>query len=73
MINLLFPLVSLPNETTPVLSASSAFALGSLASKRSATLGKPPVISLVPDVSLGVRAITSPTPTFVQRKHLRLN
>ena len=34
------------------------------ASKSSATLGKPPVISFVLDVSLGKRAITSPANIF---------
>ena len=62
--NLLLPLVSLPNDTTPVFSANSALSLGTLASNKSATLGSPPVMSLVPDVSLGVLAIVSPTPTF---------
>ena len=59
------PLVSFPKETTPVSTASSALSFGSLASNKSATLGKPPVISLVPDVSRGVLAITSPIPTLL--------
>ena len=59
------PFVSLPNDTTPVCTASSALSFGSLASNKSATLGNPPVISLVPDVSRGVRAITSPIPTLL--------
>ena len=41
------PLVSFPNETVPDSSAKTAGSLGFLASKRSATLGSPPVISLV--------------------------
>ena len=64
IINLLLPFVSLPNETTPVVSASSALSLGSLASNKSATLGNPPVISLVPLIPRGILAITSPTETF---------
>jgi hypothetical protein len=62
--NLLLPFVSLPKDTTPVFSANSALSLGILASNKSATLGSPPVISLVPDISLRVLAIISPTPTF---------
>ena len=52
-------------ETTPVSTASSALSFGSLASNKSATLGRPPVISLVPEVSRGVLAITSPIPTLL--------
>ena len=64
MTNLLFPLVSLPQETTPDISARIASSFGFLASNKSATLGKPPVISLVLDDSLGIRAMTSPTLIF---------
>ena len=64
MTSLLFPLVSLPQETTPDISARIASSFGFLASNKSATLGKPPVISLVLDDSLGIRAITSPTLIF---------
>ena len=63
IINLLLPLVSLPQETTPLNSARIATSLGFLASKRSATLGNPPVMSLVFDDSLGILAKTSPTLT----------
>ena len=41
-----------------------ALSLGLLASNNSATLGKPPVISFVLDVSLGSLAKTSPAETF---------
>ena len=61
MISLLLPLVSLPQETIPVISAKIATSLGFLASNRSATLGRPPVISLVFEDSFGILAITSPT------------
>ena len=61
IISLLFPLVSLPQDTTPVNSARIATSFGFLASKRSATLGSPPVMSLVFDDSLGILAKTSPT------------
>ena len=58
------PLVSFP-KTTPVSTASSALSFGSLASNKSATLGSPPVISLVREVSRGMLAITSPIPTLL--------
>ena len=41
-----------------------ALSFGLLASKSSATLGSPPVISLVLVVSFGNLAITSPAETF---------
>ena len=41
-----------------------ALSLAFLASKSSATLGRPPVISLVLEVSLGSLAITSPANIF---------
>jgi len=55
--------VSLPYETVPVCSASTADSFGLRASNRSATRGRPPVMSRVLDDSCGMRAITSPTPT----------
>ena len=61
IINLLLHLVSLPQETTQLNSARIATSFGFLASKRSATLGNPPVISLVFEDSLGILAKTSPT------------
>ena len=50
------PLVSLPNETVPVTSASMPASLGERASNSSATRGRPPVMSRVFDVSCGIRA-----------------
>ena len=41
-----------------------ALSFGLLASKSSATLGSPPVISFVLEVSFGNRANTSPADTF---------
>ena len=61
IISLLLPLVSLPQETTPLNSARIATSFGFLASKRSATLGNPPVMSLVLEDSLGILAKISPT------------
>ena len=46
-ISLSLPLVGFPQETIPEAVASIAASLGFLASKRSATLGSPPVMSLV--------------------------
>ena len=54
------PLVSLPNETVPVIFARTAASLGERPSNSSATLGKPPVISRVFCDSIGIRARTSP-------------
>ena len=48
----------------PSFSAIIALSLGLLASNNSATLGKPPVISLVFEVSLGNLAKTSPAEIF---------
>ena len=59
-----FPLNSLPNSIEPSFSAIIALSLGRLASNKSATLGNPPVISFVFEVSLGNRAKTSPALTF---------
>ena len=57
------PLVSLPNDTVPVTSASMPASFGERASNSSATRGRPPVMSRVFDVSCGMRASTSPTAT----------
>ena len=61
IINLLLPFVSLPHDTTPLSSANIATSFGFLASNKSATLGNPPVMSLVFEDSLGILARTSPT------------
>ena len=58
--SLLFPLVSFPHETTPLISARIATSFGCLASNKSATLGSHPVMSLVLEDSLGILARTSP-------------
>ena len=58
------PLTSLPKITLPSFSAIIALSLAFLASNNSATLGNPPVISLVLVVSLGNLAITSPAEIF---------
>ena len=47
IISLSFPFVGFPQETIPVACANIAASLGFLASNKSATLGNPPVISLV--------------------------
>ena len=57
------PLVSLPNDTVPVISASRPASFGERASNSSATRGRPPVMSRVFEVSCGMRASTSPTCT----------
>ena len=57
------PFVSLPKLTVPVCSARIAGSLGLRASNRSATRGRPPVISLLPPDFCGIRARVSPTPT----------
>src|SRR3546814_2286919 len=57
------PLVSWPKLTTPDFSARIAWALGLRASNRSATRGRPPVMSRVLDASCGTLVTTSPTPT----------
>ena len=54
------PLVSLPNETVPVISASMPSSFGERASNSSATRGRPPVMSRVFWPSTGIRASTSP-------------
>ena len=59
-----FPLTSFPNCIVPSFSAIIALSFGLLASNNSATLGSPPVISLVLEVSLGNLAKTSPADIF---------
>ena len=58
------PRTSLPKVTLPLFSAIMALSFALRASKSSATLGRPPVISFVLDVYLGKRAITSPANIF---------
>ena len=58
------PLVSLPKEIVPDFSAKIAPSLGLRASNKSATRGKPPVMSRVLEEACGRRAITSPTSTL---------
>ena len=58
------PLTSLPNCITPSFSAIIALSFGLRASNNSATLGNPPVISFVLEVSLGSLAKTSPAEIF---------
>ena len=58
------PLVSLPKLTVPDFSARIAGSFGLRASNRSATRGRPPVMSRVLDDSCGMRAMTSPTETL---------
>ena len=65
MTNLTLPFVSLPKVVIPEYLAKIAAALGFLASNKSATLGNPPVISLVFEDSTGILAITSPAFIFV--------
>ena len=62
--SLTFPLVSFPKDTTPDSSARTAASLGFLASNKSATRGRPPVISLVFEATNGILAITSPAVIF---------
>ena len=62
--SLTLPLVSLPKDMTPVSSERTAASFGFLASNKSATLGKPPVISFVLDATSGILAITSPAVIF---------
>ena len=57
------PLVSLPKLTVPEYSARIAGSFGRRASNRSATRGRPPVMSRVFELSCGRRASTSPTIT----------
>jgi hypothetical protein len=57
------PLVSLPKLTVPLFSARIAWSFGLRASNRSATRGRPPVMSRVFEDSCGMRAMTSPTDT----------
>ena len=60
IINLSLPLVGLPQDTIPLSRARIAASLGFLASNKSATLGRPPVISLVFADSCETLAITLP-------------
>ena len=64
IVTLCLPLTSLPKITLPSFSAIIALSFAFLASNNSATLGRPPVISLVFVVSLGSLAITSPAEIF---------
>ena len=61
MINLSLPLVGLPHDTIPDSWAKIACSLGFLASNRSATLGRPPVMSFVLVDACDILAITPPT------------
>ena len=61
--SLSLPFVSLPKLTIPEDSASIAGSFGFLASNKSATLGKPPVISFVFVTACGILAIKSPAST----------
>ena len=58
-----FPLLILPNETTPSISETTAGLDGFLASKSSVTLGKPPVIS--PDLADFLGILTSILPSSI--------
>ena len=72
MIRRRLPLVSLPKLTVPVYSARIAESFGLRASNRSATRGRPPVMSRVFDDSCGIRAMTSPTDTFAPSSRLTI-
>ena len=56
MITSLLPLLSLPNETIPSISVTTAGLDGFLASNISVTLGSPPVISPDEPADLGIFA-----------------
>ena len=64
------PLVSLPNDTVPVISASMPLSFGERASNSSATRGRPPVMSRVFWPSTGMRASTSPRRQVLAVAHL---
>ena len=64
------PLVSLPKAIIPVFSAKIAGSLGLRASNKSATRGKPPVISRVLEDACGIRASASPIPTSAPSSRL---
>jgi hypothetical protein len=64
------PLVSLPKEMVPVISASVPLSFGVRASNSSATRGRPPVMSRVFWPSIGIRASTSPGPDVHAVTHL---
>ena len=66
------PLVSLPKDTIPEISAKIAGSFGLRASNKSATRGRPPVISLVPTDSCGIRASGSPTFTSAPSSKLTI-
>ena len=69
MIILLLLLISLPNSIVPEISARTAGFFGFLDSKISATLGSPPVISLVFEDALGILAMMSPAFTSLLQFH----
>ena len=69
MTTLRLPLVSLPNDTSPSISAMMAWSFGLRASKSSATRGRPPVMSCVFVVSRGILAMTSPASMLVAVLH----
>ena len=60
----LFPLLILPNDTTPSISLTTAGLEGFLASNNSVTRGKPPVISPVFADFLGILTKIFPIPIF---------
>ncbi|MNY20636.1 hypothetical protein D3C86_1541260 [compost metagenome] len=64
------PLVSLPKLMVPLISARIDGSFGRRASNRSATRGRPPVMSRVFEVSCGIRATTSPTFTLAPSDRL---
>src|SRR6202050_2350694 len=72
MIKRRLPLVSLPKLTVPERSARIAESLGFLASNKSATRGRPPVMSRVLEDSCGMRAMTSPTDTLAPSSRLTM-
>src|SRR3546814_4994400 len=73
MIRRCLPLVSLPNETTPEISARIAGSLGLRASNRSATRGRPPVMSRVFDASCGILATRSEEHTSELQSLMRIS
>jgi hypothetical protein len=72
MIKRRLPLVSLPKLTVPLRSARIAESFGLRASNRSATRGRPPVMSRVFEDSCGMRAMTSPTDTLEPSSRLTM-
>ena len=73
MTNLFLPLVSFPYERVPVASAYMEPSFGFLASNKSATLGSPPVISLVFVPSTGTLAMNSPVETLFPLFFMRID